>query len=248
MSHTGCLLLFMLAGPAGVLAGPINVPNASFELPAVTRGEKNPFGALPFLDDWDETAIGLADEMDQNTGVFLNPPFGEPGHVANADLERLAFLSSLTGNGVRQELADSFTPGQTYLLTVGVATSLQFPVGASEELEIALFYFDGGVEQVVASTRATGGSVSSSTVTDFSVVLPTVQPGDAWANQPIGILIRPAEDDPSDELDEGFWDADNVRLIEADAIPAASTWGLMGLAVLLMGAGAVMVRRRATMA
>jgi hypothetical protein len=71
---------------------------------------------------------------------------------------------------------------------------------------------DNGVEHVIASTFVDGSQVSSTSLLDVSFVTPVVAAGDAWANQPIGILIRPDINDPDDTVDEGFWDLDNVRL------------------------------------
>jgi len=44
---------------------------------------------------------------------------------------------------------------------------------------------------------------------DFSVSLPTVQPGDAWAGMAIGVALR------ANGMPGGFWDLDHVRLIES---------------------------------
>ena len=51
--------------------------------------------------------------------------------------------------------------------------------------------------------------LSSTQLQDFSVVLATVRPGDAWAGKTIGVAIRAAG------AAGGFWDLDNVRLIES---------------------------------
>ena len=72
MRRIAVIVMLGFIGPGFVRGESIPVPNFSFELPAVTRDEMNPFGALPFIDDWDETEVGLQDEFDQNTGVFLN--------------------------------------------------------------------------------------------------------------------------------------------------------------------------------
>lgn len=229
-----------------VLGDPIPVPNFSFESPPVVRDEKNPFGALPFLDDWDETAIGLTDEFDQNTGVFLNTDPPSPDRITNAHLERLAFISSLIGNDLRQELVQKFEPGRSYTLTVGVAHSLNFPVGATEGLEVALFYFDGGSEQVIASSTVTGSGASNTALTDVVVNLSEVSMTDPWADKPIGILIRPAVNDPDDGDGEGFWDADNVRLDATGIhIPTVSFWGLAIVCLSLLCAGTILVGRNA---
>jgi len=210
MRHAGLSLLLFASTAAA--AEPIDVPNFSFEAPPVTRDAENPFGALPWIDDWDETAIGPDDEMDQNTGVFLNTGPLDPTYIANAHLDRLAFISSLVGNDLRQELTAAFAPGRHYRLTVGVCKSLYFAVGADEELEIALFYFDGGVEHVVASSFVAGSQVGSNLLLDVTTITRVVDVNDPWASRPIGILIRPRVDDPDDTTGEGFWDADNVRL------------------------------------
>jgi hypothetical protein len=235
-------LACFLSVPA--FAGTVFVPNASFEMPPVEINRKNPFGALPFIDVWDETDIGPGDEMDQNTGVFRNVPPRSAGHIENAHLDRLAFISSLIGNDIRQALPVNFVPGEAYSLTVGVATSLTFPVGSSEQLEIALFYFDGGSEQIVASTFVSGSQVSSTSLVDATVNLPAVDPGDPWAGEPVGILIRPAITDPDDRTGEGFWDVDNVRLDGPAAVPAASTWGMIGMGAGVLALGAAAIRRR----
>jgi len=233
---------------ASAFAAPIPVPNFSFESPPVERNEKNPFGALPFLDDWDETAVGLGDEDDQNTGVFLNTDSPAPDHVTNSHLDRLAFISSLIGNDLRQELVTFFEPGTSYTFTVGVATSFTFPVGATEELEIALFYFDGGVEQVIASNTISGSAVNTTSLVDVTVATPVVELTDEWANQPIGVLIRPLPTDPDDSAGEGFWDADFVRLERSQAAPAISTWGLVTATMLMVATGAMFVHRRSRFA
>lgn len=212
MHYAAAPLALSLVFAAGLAAEPIFIPNHSFELPTVSRNVKNPFGALPLIADWDENGVGGGDELNQNTGVFLNTEPGEPDHVSNPDQKQLAFLSTLIGNAIRQELADEFVPGRTYTLTAAVATSLTFPAGATEQLEIALFYFNGGVEQVVASTFVSGSEVTATSLIDATATLPEVSPDDAWAGKRIGVLIRPAINDPDDEEGEGFWDLDNVRL------------------------------------
>jgi hypothetical protein len=61
---------------------------------------------------------------------------------------------------------------------------------------------------------------------DFQVQVPGVMPTDPWAGQNIGIqlLSTPDPDDPDGWL--GYWDADNVRLVETTALnlvnPAAT--------------------------
>jgi hypothetical protein len=222
----------MLAGLAGISqAEVITIPNASFELPMVVRDETNPFGALPYIDDWDETAVGPADEFDQNTGAFLNTDPLSSDHITNADGNQLAFVSTLIGNDLRQQLATTFVPGQRYHLTVGVASSFNFPPGADEQLELALFYRDGDVEHLIASSLVSGSEVSPTALTGFSVDTPVAGVSDAWANQPIGVLIRPWPGDPDDTAGEGFWDVDNVRLT---AVPEPASMALLAFGTLAL--------------
>jgi len=196
---------------------PVEIPNYSFEAPPVVRDAQNPFGALPYIDDWDETAIGTDDELDQNTGVFLNTCFRESDHITNIDQDRAGFVSSLIGNAVRQELIATYEIGAAYTFTIAVGKSLTFSAGDAEELEVALYYFDGGIEQVIASTMVTGAEVGANMLVDVSVSIPAVDPDDVWAGAPIGLLIRPSTTDPDDELDEGFWNIDNARLDRSES-------------------------------
>lgn len=240
-------IISVICTSTAAFGGTINIPNFSFEMPPVERNEENPFGALPFLDDWDETAIGLADEFDQNTGVFLNTDMMSADYITNSHLDRMAFLSSLTGNGVRQAVADTYLVGVSYSLTVAVGKSFTFPVGNTEPLQIALFYFDSGVEQVIASTTINGSQVGTTTLSDFSVSIPAVQVSDAWAGEPIGVLIRPSPTDPDESGGtggEGFWNVDFVRLDTNPSVPAASTWGLIVLGLLVLTVGTVLLQRR----
>ena len=64
------------------------------------------------------------------------------------------------------------------------------------------------------TVEATGQSFTQ--LQDFSLELPAVQAGDAWAGMSIGIALR-AAGQPG-----GFWDLDNVRLIESLSDPEAA--------------------------
>jgi hypothetical protein len=214
MHHIGLLLI--LSASVAFAAEPIDVPNASFESPPVSSDPNDPFWspfrALPWIDDWDEAAPGPDDDMEQNIGVFLNTDPGEPDHITNAHLLRLAFIQSFVGNDVRQELTATFVPGRHYRLTVGVCKSMIFAVGEDEPLEIALYYMDSNVQHIVSSSYVAGGHVGFTSLTDVTTLTRLVDANDPWANKPIGVLIRPAVDDPDDTVGEGFWDADHVRL------------------------------------
>ena len=64
------------------------------------------------------------------------------------------------------------------------------------------------------TVEATGQSYTQ--LQDFSLELPMVQAGDAWAGMNISIALR-AAGQPG-----GFWDLDNVRLIESLPDPQAA--------------------------
>lgn len=245
-SRSVSLILLAFCGVAS--ADPIAIPNFSFELPPVERNEENPFGALPFIDDWDETAIGLGDESDQNTGVFLNTDVGEPDHITNAHLDRLAFVSSLIGNTVRQTLAETYEVGKRYTFTIAIGKSTAFPAGGTEQLEVALYYLNGGIDDIIISRFVSGSQVGTTTLLDVSVTLPYVNSSDPWVGEPIGVLVRPALSDPDDEDGEGFWNVDHARLEELVGIPAASTWGLLVLSIMILTMGTLALGRREAIA
>ena len=139
-------LVLMLHGTT--VADPIAIPNFSFEDPPVTRDGLNPFGALPLIAEWDERNVGPVDEGQQDTGNFINTDPDQPDHITNLHLLRAAFVSSLTGNAIRQELPGAYLVGRRYAFTIAVGKSFTFPVGDSEQLEVALFYFDRSTERI----------------------------------------------------------------------------------------------------
>jgi len=210
LRHNICLILLILMGSWAakpVWSASIHIENASFETPVV---DPNGFPAVPFVDHW--TEIDLDTLSSSNTGVFANTPVGNSDHIVNADGSQLAFLSSQAGNALEQGLNAAYKAGCDYRLTVAVAVSGLFPPSSSEPvdaLELVLFYRDGNdvVDIVSRTVEATG--LSSTQLTDFSLHLPTVLSGDAWAGKAIGVALRAAG------MPGGFWDLDNVRLIES---------------------------------
>ncbi len=205
-----CLILLVLMGPLAakpVWSASIHIENASFEAPVV---DPNGFPALPFVDQW--TEIDLDSLSSSNTGVFGNTPAGNPDHIVNADGNQLAFLGSELGNGLEQDLNADYKAGCNYRLTVAVGVSSQFPPSSLEPvdtLELVLFYRDGNdvVDIVSKAVEVTG--LSSTQLMDFSLHLPKVKSGDAWSGKAIGVALRAAG------MPGGFWDLDNVRLIES---------------------------------
>lgn len=204
-----CLGL-LLAGnvPVGASGVTTSIPieNASFEAPAI---DPKAFPALPFADGWLEIDL---DKGSQNTGVFANTAAGSPDSLVNADGKQLAFLGSQQGNALEQDLAAIYQVGCEYRLTVGVSVSLRFPpasIKPADTIDLVLYYLDAN--EPVDITRLTIGAEgqSSTRLQDYTVVLATVRPSDAWAGKPIGVAIRAMG------AAGGFWDLDNVRLVES---------------------------------
>ena len=192
-----------------VESAPVSIPieNASFESPVV---DPNGFGAVPLVDGWTEVDVDTL--FSANTGVFANTDANSSDHIVNPDGSQLAFLGSQQGNALEQDLAYTYKVGCNYRLTVAIGVSGMFPPSAVEPvdiLELVLYYRDANdvVDIAYQTVEATGQS--SIQLQDFSLELPTVQSGDAWAGINIGLALR-AAGQPG-----GFWDLDNVRLIES---------------------------------
>ena len=223
--------LCLTSAIAGLLApaleaGPITVPNPSFESPVT------PF-VNTHVDCWQKVpkpawyVEGGGYTWDQLAGVFKNTPVGASDHIVNCDGNQASYLFAVPEVCLFQDYDSTdwsnsipthafnatFDPGTAYQLTVGVigGGGNMLP-GVTFELD--LYYRDAASNQViVAATSITNSlSVFSNTVTliDFQVSVPTVQPADAWAGQHIGIRLLSTVD-PS--VQGGYWDLDNIRLI-----------------------------------
>ena len=185
----------------------IAIANASFESPVV---DPNGWGAFPVVDGWIETDLDTLGST--NTGVFLNTPADSFDHVVNADGRQLAFLGSALGNGFEQDLAATYKTGCDYRLTVGVGISSRFPPRVEapvDTLNLVLYYLDGNTPVDIASQTIKAAGLSATQLQDFSLYLPTVTSNDAWADKSIGVAIRAAGQAG------GFWDLDNIRLVES---------------------------------
>lgn len=192
---------------------PISIPieNASFESPFV---DPNAFPALPFADGWIE--LDNDPLFSANTGVFANTPPTSWDHIHNAHGRQLAFLGTQAGNAFEQDLETFYQVGRSYRLTVSVGISGRYPPSTAEPpdmLELALFYRLDDVSVDVALLAVDAVGLSHEWLKDFSVYLPTVEPDDPWAGKPIAIAIRAAG------MAGGFWDLDNVRLMESVLAP-----------------------------
>ena len=201
------LLLFASWAAMPVMAASIPIENASFESLVV---DPDGFGAVPLVDGWTEVDIDAL--FSTNTGVFANTEPNSFDHIVNADGSQLAFLGSQTGNALQQDLEAVYKAGCVYSLTVGVSVSVRFPPSAVEPvdtLELVLYYRDANDVIDIASQAVEATGQSYTKLQDFSLELPVVQSVDAWAGKAIGIALR-AAGQPG-----GFWDLDNVRLIES---------------------------------
>ncbi|MHC4205173.1 MAG: hypothetical protein ACYSTT_11030 [Planctomycetota bacterium] len=201
------LIFFILWAAAPVRSASIPIENASFEAPVV---DPNGFGAVPFVNGWTEVDIDTL--FSTNTGVFANTDANSSDHIVNADGSQLAFLGSQQGNALEQDLAETYKAGCNYRLTVAVGVSGRFPPAADEPvdtLELVLYYRDANDVMDIAYQTVEAMGLSSIELQDFSLELVTVQAGDAWAGKAIGVALR-AAGQPG-----GFWDLDNVRLIES---------------------------------
>ncbi len=207
--HLSVLVLAGSWAAAPVRSASIPIENASFEAPAV---DPNAFPALPYVEQW--TEVDLDTLASTNTGVFANTPAGSPDHIVNADGNQLAFLGSEAGNALEQDLAATYKVGCGYRLTVAVGVSMLFPPSSEapvDTLDLVLYYRDG-YEPVDIVSRTVTAMPGSQLLQDFFVYLPTVQSGDTCAGKTIGVAIRAAG------MAGGFWDLDNVRLIESQPV------------------------------
>ncbi len=222
------IAIVMAVSPAwfGALqAGPICVPNASFESP-VTLSESvtiDSWQKTPKPDSWDENSSGAWTNL---TGIFQNTPPGNSDHIDNCDGNQAAWLFADPGVGLFQDYdsMDSndpspthafdvkFEAGKSYQLAVGVIGG-GYSMLPDVPLEASLYYRDPASNKViVAATTITYSTAVFSNRThliDFEVNVPTVKAGDAWAGQHIGIQMLSTVDT---NLMGGYWDLDNVRL------------------------------------
>jgi len=93
--------------------------------------------------------------------------------------------------------------------------------------EIGFYYRDAGNNIVTVATNdiSFDGTLFPNTthLMDFTVNLPTVQAGDAWAGKTIGVELTSVY-----ATGGGYWDMDNVRLT---SVPEPSSWGLAASAL-----------------
>ena len=229
-------LLVLLAGAQPLRAGNLYLPNASFEAPVVP--EINPY-AFPDMNAWQKSAPPDWYDPSQNydtpwadlMGTFYNAPTNT--FIDNCDGVQAAFLFALPGAAIFQDYNSiddastnathafnaKFNIGRAYRFTVGViGGGGGMRPGAT--LQLSLYYRDAASNLViVAATTITNSTTLFPTNThlvDFQVQTPTVQPGDAWAGQHLGVQIASTV---GFDFAAGYWDVDNVRLVEEIIVP-----------------------------
>lgn len=236
----GAFLLTAGSSLALLHAVSLPVPNASFESPEPPPG----FPASPVIDDWlktpqpawfDPAATGGI-TWDQLSGVFPNTPVGADDHIANVHLNQAVYLFALPEVGLYQDLDARYQAGFAYTMTVGLMGGGGIPEGNT--IGLSLYYRDGAGSLVPVTTSSVAyepaNFPTARMLYDFSATVPTVQPGDAWEGQNIGVLLR-----STSGTGVGYWDADHVRLTVVPE-PAAHHLLWVGLGALLLA------RRRRT--
>ena len=228
-------------------AQPIAVPNYSFEQQS---GAGFPFGTNPNVDNWQKIAeppwfqavSGGQIPWYGTAGVFIdtNPYTNRVGTQAGYILS-FPQVALFQDYSVSSAFNATFEIGKSYNLTVGVfGKGSSAPLAPGATLTLSLYYRNGlgdkvtiGSTPVVYSSAAfpTGGPLG---FVDYQVNIPTVQVGDAWAGQYIGIQLESTI--PIELTTGGNWDFDNVRLT---AVPEPTALALVGL-----GFGGVFMARR----
>ncbi|HEX5220846.1 MAG TPA: PEP-CTERM sorting domain-containing protein [Verrucomicrobiae bacterium] len=225
----------------------ISVPNYSFEQQS---GVGWPFGTNPNVDNWQKNAeppwfaalSGGQIPWYGTAGVFIDSnPYGnlvgtQAGYILA--FPEVALFQDYT---VSPAFDATFEIGKAYNLTVGVyGKGSGAPLAPGATLTLSLYYRNGlGDKVTLASTpvvysSATFPSAGPFNFIDYTVSLPQVQAGDAWAGQYIGIQLESTI--PFELTTGGNWDFDNVRLT---AVPEPTALALLGL-----GLGGVFVARR----
>jgi len=224
----------VLAGWTGVSvvhAAPVTLANPSFELPSTGFVDTR-------VDGWNKTPAPVWFDpattggvtWDQISGVFSNPPVGQPTRKTNIDGSQALYLFALPTAGLTQDLAATYEAGVSYELTVGVAGGGGgMPEGTT--LVLGFYYLDGVNPVSLGATVVSHSAAAFPTTTtfvDYSAVLPAALGGEAWVGKSIGVQIISAN-----ATGVGYWDLDHVRL-EATVVPEPGTWALMGTGVGLL--------------
>lgn len=214
----GVLFLIVSAG-----ADSIPVANHTFEYPVIDPSD-NPNYAIPIIAQWRE--IDLDTDMSAFTGTFKNTPADSNDHIWNADGDQLALLWNLPGNSIEQELAATYQVGKSYQLTIATCLSTRFPPTPGSGLRIVFYYIYGTDFFEIDSYAIPVESVTTRTMRDFSFTIGPVEGTEQYAGKNIGIAIRPAAAGSG----YGYWDIDNIRLMEFPRTPNFNDDSIVNLA------------------
>ncbi len=223
------LLSGLALGASRAAGATINVPNRSFEFPT------NDYVSI-VIDSWQKTpkpdgyVEGNGFYWVQLTGAFTNDA-RTASYIRNCDGTQAIWLMAVPEVGLFQDY-DSigsnetvpshafdaiYEPGKSYQLTVGLfggGAGGNYGMLLGATLEVSLYYRDASSNRVtVAATTITNSSelfTSNTNLIDFTVTVPTVKSGDPWADKHIGIQLLSTV---TPELQAGYWDLDNVRLV-----------------------------------
>jgi len=220
----------VLAGMGKLEAASINIPNGSFESPVTGFVDTN-------IDDWQKTpkpdwyTQDAVFHWTQLTGLFANTPVGSSDHLDNCDSNQAAYIFALPQAGFFQDYDSTdwsnsvpthafnalFEPGRAYTLTVAVNGG-GGGMSNGTTLQISMYYRDLMSNMVtVAATTITNTPETFPNHThlvDFQAQLPVVRTNDPWAGQHIGVQIISTV---SSNMQGGYWDMDNVRLLSVSA-------------------------------
>lgn len=208
-------------------AGPLSVPNGSFELPATTYVSIN-------ITSWQKSPRppGYVEEggflWTQLTGAFKNTPTNSADHIDNMEGTQAIWLFAVpevalfqdydsvggTNTQSTHEFTAQFLPGHSYEMTVGV-------IGGGGgmlpgvPLQLSLYFRNAASNRVPVAQATVLHSLSNFPATthfqDITLRVPTVRASDPWANRYLGIEFRSTV---TTNMEGGYWDLDNVRLVE----------------------------------
>jgi hypothetical protein len=229
ISRAIAALAVSLAVCSTIHAASVAVPNSSFESPSTL-----PVGVSTTIDSWqkipkpayfDEAAFGF--QWVQTAGIFY-----DTNPYANRDGIQCAYMLSFPQVTLYQDSTSGFNAtygiGQSYTLTLGVFGKSLNP---NNSLQLSLYYRDAGNNVVTIGSPttitydpATFPTTAPLNLVDYSVTVPAVQAGDAWAGKNIGIMIQVT----SSDFTGGYWDMDNVRLT---TVPEPAVASLLALGI-----------------
>jgi hypothetical protein len=217
------VFLAMLATCDFAMGDIISIPNSSFESPALGPGEYTFFAygnGENSTGDWVQSHTAAAGTVNNNNGAFGAQPSGVNG-------TNVGWL--VNGQGIWQDLPDTFQVGQSYELTVAVALRADMAGSPTDTLRLNLFGGRDGLSPYVAGyVDLLSQDLSTTAMADYTVTIPEVQSTDAWAGQKVGIWINNIVGGGG----TGYW-LDNVRLT---TVPEPSSVALIASALIVLAA------------